>query len=560
MSVMQAEVRARVTVAGEGDGAKVVDDTDKALGRLEKGAKRTTAEVSELDKKAVGLTSGLGQGAKAVGAFGESFAGGLGKIMGVVGAIGLAGGLVAGLIDAVGDKSFARWTEQAKELEQTYKSVADQLRDIDVMLGRAPEKTKTQVAAEAAFASWEDLNQKIQDGEAAILQLQKERGFVTGQSVLHEKVRADFTGKIKIVEDELRILAQQREAIESRHLELRKAQSAEIFKQVGLSALANAEALKAANALDGVMGKLRSGELAKLGQQALGGQAPGGGGGGGPSLAQQRRDEMVELNRQGVAALRELEREQHEERLKLDGERLQAWADKRGKLERERLSEGMLGDAKSEGGLTAGIRDATSVFASAVPQINEFAGALGMVASEMDRVSAANDNLVEVLAKYRAGEADSTEVAKARTEATKTVTSAIVGSVGAVAKAGAAQIKDERARAGVLAIIETGLGFATLFTNPGESAGHFTAAAILGSVALTAGAAGTNKGGARASASTTRVAVANDDFARRSQAPIVNNIYGGWYGSSTPQESMAGLAGRQRGLDGTGFEGGAWAA
>lgn len=67
-------------------------------------------------------------------------------------------------------------------------------------------------------------------------------------------------------------------------------------------------------------------------------------------------------------------------------------------------------------------------------------------------------------------------------------------SVGAFAKIMAQQVKIElagiAAKASVRALYETGLGFATMWTNPAESAGHFTAAGQLAGVAAASLAAG----------------------------------------------------------------------
>lgn len=72
------------------------------------------------------------------------------------------------------------------------------------------------------------------------------------------------------------------------------------------------------------------------------------------------------------------------------------------------------------------------------------------------------------------------------------VGAAVGASVGALAKAGAQQIKNERARAGVLALIELGMGLGKQFV-PGlqaEAAGHFAAAGVLGLVAAAGGGGG----------------------------------------------------------------------
>lgn len=79
------------------------------------------------------------------------------------------------------------------------------------------------------------------------------------------------------------------------------------------------------------------------------------------------------------------------------------------------------------------------------------------------------------------------------------VGAAVGSSAGALAKAGAQQIKNERARAGVLALIELGLGLGKQFV-PGlqaEAAGHFASAAVLGLVAAGVGGGGGKSGGKR---------------------------------------------------------------
>lgn len=59
------------------------------------------------------------------------------------------------------------------------------------------------------------------------------------------------------------------------------------------------------------------------------------------------------------------------------------------------------------------------------------------------------------------------------------------------------------AQAGIMAVFETAMGFATLFTNPAESAGHFIAAANFGLIAATGGS-GKESGGGKATTSATQ--------------------------------------------------------
>lgn len=83
----------------------------------------------------------------------------------------------------------------------------------------------------------------------------------------------------------------------------------------------------------------------------------------------------------------------------------------------------------------------------------------------------------------------------------QSLTAAIVGSAGAIAGAVADKVASVRVEAGIRALFETAMGFATL-GNPAESVGHFTAAAMFGLVAggviPTAAKAGTGGGGQKA--------------------------------------------------------------
>ncbi len=119
------------------------------------------------------------------------------------------------------------------------------------------------------------------------------------------------------------------------------------------------------------------------------------------------------------------------------------------------------------------VRDLSAALSESLPGMDAFAGALG--------------NISKMWGDYA-------ETGKGAAKAT-------VMSVGAIALAGAEQIKNERLRAGVLSIIHLGLGTA-LWLVPGsqaEAAGHFAGAAILGSVAIFGGGGG-GGGGAKAKA------------------------------------------------------------
>lgn len=203
-------------------------------------------------------------------------------------------------------------------------------------------------------------------------------------------------------------------------------------------------------------------------------------------------------------------RKDFEERQREADQALKAWAKRREDSQAEqagRIRAGMFVDFDEDiralqersgevltvtSALASGIRELGSAFSDSAPWVHDFAGALGTVTSEFEAAQASFARYEEVRAKYNAGQAEAAEVEQAYADAKTRSKAAIIGSVGALARAGAQQIKDERLRAGVLGIIELGLGLGKQFV-PGlqdQAAGHFAAAATLGSVALFGGGGG----------------------------------------------------------------------
>jgi len=85
-------------------------------------------------------------------------------------------------------------------------------------------------------------------------------------------------------------------------------------------------------------------------------------------------------------------------------------------------------------------------------------------------------DLAGIWSKYSEGQVD--------------VQQATVGTIDTVGNAIASQIEDETALMAVLAIKELGLGIATAFVNPVESASHFAAAAVFGGAAIASAVSG----------------------------------------------------------------------
>lgn len=174
-------------------------------------------------------------------------------------------------------------------------------------------------------------------------------------------------------------------------------------------------------------------------------------------------------------------------------------------------------------GMAADVRDFTAALSESLPGMEAFTGALSQISS--------------LWGEYA--------------ESGKGAARATIMSVGAIARAGAEQIKNERLKAGVLAVIELGLGTALMFV-PGreaEAAGHFGAAAILGSVAIFGGGGG---GSSRGSSGRQR-GVAAPLSERTESGGVVVNIYGGWYGTASPQETGAQLSSIARRGAGSGW-------
>lgn len=92
---------------------------------------------------------------------------------------------------------------------------------------------------------------------------------------------------------------------------------------------------------------------------------------------------------------------------------------------------------------------------------------LGKIAAPaFEAVSDSVSGITAQLAKYKEGQ--------------QSLTASLIGSSGAIAGAIAKQVDNVRVEAGIRAIFEGAMGFATMFTNPAQSAGHFTAATMFG--------------------------------------------------------------------------------
>jgi hypothetical protein len=160
-------------------------------------------------------------------------------------------------------------------------------------------------------------------------------------------------------------------------------------------------------------------------------------------------------------------------------------------------------------------------------QLVSFRDTIGSLTGELGPFGGALNEIAEVWVAWGASGKDTEK--------------AIVGSLGAIAKAGAAQIKNEQMRAGVLSIIEFGLGWASYaMYDYGAAAAHWTASAILAGTAIFGGGGSSKSAGggnAGSRANVPRIGGGND--AMGGSVTIVNN--GMWIGTGTQQETMASL-------------------
>lgn len=138
-------------------------------------------------------------------------------------------------------------------------------------------------------------------------------------------------------------------------------------------------------------------------------------------------------------------------------------------------------------------------------------------------------------------------------EGGKDTAKAVVGSLGAIAKAGAAQIKNERLRAGVMSAIELGLGFGSLAVyDYGAAAAHFTASALLGAQAIfSGGSSGSSRGnGVTGKAAPPSVGGGSGGGNLTNITFVIN---GSWIGTGGMQQTAAELRGLLNRYSGNGY-------
>ena len=529
MAVTNGTVKVVIDIKGQGDGSKVVDEAARSVKRLEDSSARASSSTAGLGdslkntiKPANGLKEGLGQ---------------------IIGSVGFFGSALVGAIDILGTIGEALFGTRNRTDEYTKAAINAGNSTYD-LAGRMVQAANAahSLSGSLGGAYTNLLSIKERNARAAgDLELADQLGQKATIAGINEQIEAQTTRDAAIAKSVETMERQKREAIEktasvqdrinknsssiatgfllneqamlkaaSDHtdIELKKAQTALRLSKETTAALRESRE----NARSGLGGKI---ELSPF-ESARGG---GSGGSLGDSSGKDGfRDDMAGLQDRARQYLADTS-----QRIKDD----QAANDDRLKRReaRDRKAFKASNDNKAD---AAGLAEFNGD--KRAQSVRDFSAALIDGAPVLDQYSASLGKLTDTWAQYaKTGE---------------NMAGAVTASLSAIGKAGAQHIKDERARAGVLAIIETGLGFATLFTNPAESAGHFVAAGVLGFAAATGIGAGGGKsaggsgGGTQQRQRTTLLQSGNGG---QSSGPIVNNFSNNNFFGPNKQETAAAL-------------------
>lgn len=546
MAVTNGTVKVVIDIKGQGDGARVVDEAARSVKNLK-------------DTASGGVLKGMGDELKDATSGFTSFKGGLSGIKeNVLGLPGLIGGII-GTLGAVGaamadalsppqtalgkfqdrfDKTIDGLEKRAEDLRNKLNAAGGNTQR--TYLNNEQIGTRSEVMEElgTANALYENL---LKARERAMAVLRNPNAWPQAQLAASETLRgAEAIKAMVTIETERNRLGAAYVGIEVALNEERTtglslmlqqafaaqqtARAIDLQTKNAWALLAPLQAMSSAIPFGGIAGRaaaLGAGKTvndasnaALLKPRSFGGSA------GDPNAAgkEQFRDDMAALEDRARRSLADTS-----QRIKDD----QAANDDRLKRReaRDRKAFKASNDNKAD---AAGMAEFEGD--KRAQSVRDFSAALIDGAPVLDQYSASLGKLTETWAQYaKTGEG---------------MAGAVTASLGAIGKAGAQHIKDERARAGVLAIIETGLGFATLFTNPAESAGHFVAAGVLGFAAATGIGAGGGKsagGSGGGSQQRQRTTLLQSGNGGPSSGPIVNNFSNNNFFGPNKQETAAAL-------------------
>lgn len=411
--------------------AKKTADGMKATGNA---ATDFGAKVDAIKGKAAGVN-------KLRDAF-ENLSSNAGFVIGAVTGVGLA---LAGLVEQFdsGAQAIKAWEATQANVVGYLEKTRDLVEDIDVLLGRAP-KTELAKTAEAAFEQWEKNKNAINDAEAAL----------SAYEIQIKELARQYTEFSPIV---MR-LQDERTRAQNAYNDLLKDQNT---LQAGYLRLLDEEKRKRSEPYGPPLPEEKdpgswdpNAETMNLG--VVDGRSPRRGGGGGPKreLAAQRGDFFGQTR-------------QASDRFAVDA----------GVAENAKrvLWEDPPADFWAQDGLGKMATQAEQ-FAEALTKV---ADATGLVATSMPEMGSALSEIEAITAKVVEGKLS--------------LANALAAGATAIAANAAKAIGGVRAEAAVRAAYEIAMGFATL-ANPFESAGHFTAGALLGAVAAGAGGGGGGRG------------------------------------------------------------------
>lgn len=523
-AILSGVVRVVVETTGKGDAPAKVKQSEKAIKDYEK-AVGAAGEATEKTNTSVAKTADAVKASlKPVDAARGLFENLRSNFLAMPLAIG---GVVAGIVSFIDQITSAgsaaeRIEKLTGEWEQNLGKVEQRLDKLREFMGETKGESLFGAEAGDEAAKLVDqvltLEERLRDVRAQEEMIKE----IVGELVYEQLPDYDARiAKITKLQHEIRDAAEK---------------EAEFRERIGraLIAAANAMRLLIPGGLSGFAAGAKRGNVIDL--DAFGGPLvipPGGPGGGGGRRASQ--DPLAALLAQLSAGAdrnaADFARRSDTEEARAFRERLDSYGTDLGGRMLAAANDNALGISFGGGRSRADdIRDFTSALSDSLPVMGEFASMVSQ--------------LSETWTKWGEG--------------SLTTRDAVVGSLGAIAKAGAQQIKDERLRAGVLSIIELGLGFANL-ANPAIAAGHFTASAILGSVALFSGGSGSSKGssGSGSGGRTPAPRVGGGDALGGGNITYIINAP--WFGPA-PQESAAGVVSFIERPRGTGFERGRDAA
>lgn len=513
-AIVSGNVNIKIAIEGTGGGVAHTERATKAVEKLKNEVGAAGSQASTAAKQLGGIKDSI----KPLDGARSTFENIRSNLLGFPLAIGAAVGGIIELAAKIADAGSA--SERLRERAQDYATaIAGAKKDLDELLkinGRFGAQSGGPLGADAGdrFADLVDKLGTLQAREREILAL-REKGF--GFLLESKVVQTELT----TIQHEIAGLDALRVRLQNESADAAERQLAALKKIVGLGLLGLGQGGGAGKVID----------LDKIGGPTIIDRpSRSGGGGRGPRPAT-AADLIAGLsagadrNARGFAedSAREAERAYRERLAGYDA------ANDNGPLGRQ--GKGGKGAESGLRGIATDIRDVTAALSESLPGLDEFAGALGRVS--------------EIWSKWGGAAGDTRK--------------AVVGSLGEIAKAGAAQIKDERLRAGVLSIIELGLGFANL-ANPAVAAGHFTASAVLGSVAIfgSGSGSGSSRGGSAGGSSSQRpVRVTGETLG---QSAVNVTINGNYYGGRSEQEAGADFSRLTRRTQGTGFERGRDAA